>query len=229
LNTLFPCRLLPPDHDLLVGTIRRIESRLSPGGIPINTGWMPEGMWVAITLDNLAEAHLARGDGDAAARYLYPVLNHGTPFYTWCEERGQEPGTAECSGDRQHLWTPVSVVRFLRDSLVMEEEDGLHLCSGIVREWLGSGEPLGIASAPTYYGCVSFRMQYDAVSGQVTGRVEFAEDFRAAWAVLHVHLPDGMRVVSVNPESGAVPLPDGSGVRWDAPRGIRLFTAAVRR
>ena len=37
---------------------------MSPGGIPVHTGWMPEGMWVAITLDNIAAAHLARGDGD---------------------------------------------------------------------------------------------------------------------------------------------------------------------
>ena len=107
-------------------------------------------MWVAITLDNVAEVHLARGNGDAAVRYLYATLNHATPLYTWCEERGQEPGTAKCSGDRQHLWTPVAVVRAIRDSMVMEDGDGLQLALGPHASWLASGQPVGgIAGAST--------------------------------------------------------------------------------
>ena len=106
LNAAFPCRLLPPNHELITGTLKKIESNISKGGQPIHTGWMADGAWVAITLDNIAEMHLARGNGDPVAKYLYSTLNHGTPLYTWCEERGQEPGTPKISGDRQHLWTP---------------------------------------------------------------------------------------------------------------------------
>ncbi len=124
LNAIFPCGILPPDHELITGTLRKIESNMSPGGIPMHTGWLANGMWVAITLDNVAEAHLPRGNGDAAAQYLYATLNHGTPLYTWCEERGPEPGSSNCTGDRQHLWTPVAVVRAIRDMLVMEKATG---------------------------------------------------------------------------------------------------------
>ena len=141
LNALFPCRLLPPDHELISGTIRKIESNMSPGGIPIHTGWLADGMWVAITLDNLAEAHLTRHNGDAAARYLYATLNHATPLVTWCEERGPEPGTKKCTGDRQHLWTPVAVVRCLRDCLVMEEGDNLELAARLRAALAGRGRP----------------------------------------------------------------------------------------
>ena len=107
-----------------------IESHLSPGGLPVHTGWMADGMWVAITLDNVAEAHLARGNGDAAAATFMRRSTTARPLYTWCEERGQEPGTSKCSGDRQHLWTPVAVVRAIRDSLVLEDGDGLQLALG---------------------------------------------------------------------------------------------------
>ncbi|MCY2928488.1 MAG: hypothetical protein NTV86_03165 [Planctomycetota bacterium] len=79
LYAAFPCRILPPGHELISGTIRKFEARMSPGGIPVHTGWMKDGMWVGITLDNLAEVLLLRADGDAAARYLYATLNHGTP------------------------------------------------------------------------------------------------------------------------------------------------------
>ncbi|MCX6911321.1 MAG: hypothetical protein NTY01_25210 [Verrucomicrobia bacterium] len=227
LNAAFPCGLLAPDHELISGTLRHIESWLSPGGIPVNTGWLTNGMWVAITLDNVAEVHLQRGNGDAAARYLYATLNHGTPLYTWCEERGQEAGSAKCTGDRQHLWTPVAVVRALRDMMVMERNDGLDLALGTERAWLALGKPVGIANAPTHFGRVSYRMEHAPSSSTVTGEVKFASGSTAAWAVLHIRLPNGLKVKSVDSQSGAVVEPDGSGIRWKSPQGVKKFHVVV--
>jgi hypothetical protein len=227
LNALFPCRLLPPDHPLITGSIRHMESNMSPGGLPVHTGYMADGMWVAITLDNLGEAHLARGDGDAFARYLYPVLNHATPLVTWCEERGKEAGSGRIGGDRQHLYTPAAVVRALRDALVMEDGDGLHLALGTPRQWLASGKPLGIEKAPTHFGCVSYQTQYDAAKARVIGEATFAEGREPAWVVLHVRLPDKLRVTAVKPGCAAVVLPSGEGLRWNKPRGAVRFEAAV--
>jgi hypothetical protein len=199
--------LLPPNHELITGTLKKIESNISKGGQPLNTGWMGDGAWVAITLDNIAEVHLTRGNGDAAAKYLYSTLNHGTPLYTWCEERGQEP----------------AVVRAIRDMLVLENGDGLELALGTARDWLASGKPVGLASAPTHFGLVSYQMQYDKSSSTVTGEVQFPENSKAAWTVLHIRLPNGLKVKSVTPESKATVLPDGSGIRWNAPRGAMKF------
>lgn len=236
LNIAFPCEILPPDHELITGTMRKIESNISKGGIPVNTGWLTDGMWVAITLDNVAEVHLMRGNGDAAAKYLYATLNHATPFYTWCEERGQEPGSANCTGDRQHLWTPIAVVRALRDMMVMETGDGLNLALGTARHWLGSGQPVGIAGACTRFGTVSYRMQYDPSASKVTGEATFAAEkeekggqspFLPASATLHIRLPDGLKVKSVNPDAKAAVLPDASAIRWTAPRGTVRFEAVV--
>ena len=227
LNALFPCRLLPADHELIAGTLRHIESHVSEGGIPVHTGWMQDGMWVAITLDNIAEAQLCRGNGDAAARYLYATLNHGTPLHTWCEERGQEPGTAKTSGDRQHLWTPVAVVRLVRRLLVMEDGNGLHLARGAARQWLASGRPVGIVDAPTHFGEISYEVQHDAASHNVSAAVVFPERETMQWAVLHVRLPHGLTIESVNAESGATVLPDGSGVRWEHPRGEAKVVATL--
>ena len=227
LNIVSPCALLPSDHELVNGTLRKIEANISKGGQPIHTGWMADGAWVAITLDNVAEAHLARGNGDAAVKYLYSTLNHGTPLYTWCEERGLEPGTTKCSGDRQHLWTPVAVVRVIRDMLVLEKEDGLNLALGTAREWLGSGKPVGISGACTHFGMVSYQMQYDSTRSVVTGEINFAEHSHAGWAVLHIRLPKGLKVNSVDHDSKAIVLPDGLGLRWNMPRGTIKFSANI--
>jgi hypothetical protein len=223
----YPTGLLPPDHELITGTLRKIESKMSKGGLALHMGWMTDGVWPAMTLDNVAETHLARGNGDAAAKYLYAVLNHGTPLYTWCEERGQEPGSEDFSGDRQHEWTPLAVARLVRDLMVMESGDGLNLGLGAARHWLASGKPVSIKNAPSHFGPVSYLMQYDAAKSQVAGEATFAENSTAAWAVLHIRLPDGLRVKSVNAESKATVLEDGSGLRWAAPRGILKFQATV--
>jgi hypothetical protein len=180
-----------------------------------------------MALDNVGEAHLERGNGDAAARYLYATLNHGTPLFTWCEERGQKPGTHKTSGDRQHLWTPVAVVRILRDMLVMERDGGLDLALGTARTWLASGKPLGIANAPTHFGPVSYRLQYDRTASSVTGEVVFTGKPACPRCTVHIRLPDGLRVTGVESGSNLRVLPDGSALRCDGPAGTVRFRARV--
>jgi len=212
--------------------MRHLRSHMSPGGLPLNTGWMPDGLWVAIALDNLAEAHLVRGEGDEASELLYATLNHGTPLLTWCEERGQEPGTAASSGDRQHLWTPVSVVRAVRDVLVMEDGAELHLARGTHRAWLGNGGRVGIHEAPTHFGRISYEMAYDAQTRRIRGRVQFPENgvrgpIPLQRAVLHLRLPQGVRVSDVTPESDAPLRREEAALRWTSPAGEYKFEAAV--
>jgi hypothetical protein len=233
LNALTPCGILPADHALISGTLRHLRMHMSPGGLPLNTGWMPNGLWVAIALDNLAEAHLVRGEGDEAAALLYATLNHATPLYTWCEERGPEPGAKETTGDRQHLWTPVAVVRAIRDSLVMERGQELHLAQGIARDWLTGGKPVGIQDAPTHFGRVTYELSYDEGANRVRGKVMFPAAnppgrVPLTSVTLHVRLPRGLRLLSINPESGGIVLPDGTGIRWDVPpKEERTFEGIV--
>ena len=227
LNALFPTGLLSPTDKLIDGTLKYIERNMSPGGIPVHTGWMKDGMWVAIALDNVAEAHLARDEGDAAINLLYATLNHGTPLYTWCEERGQEPNTQKTSGDRQHLWTPVAVVRFLRDALVMEETDHLHLARGIDRSWLASGQAVGIKYAPTHFGLLSYHFSLDQMKSKLRGEIDFPESKTPYKAILHCRLPANLSVVAVDRSSQASLVAEGSALEWDNPHGTVHFEARV--
>ena len=122
---------------------------------------------------------------------------------------------------------PVAVVRCLRDMMVLESGDGLNLALGTERHWLASGKPVGIAAAPTHFGQITYQMQYNPAKSQVTGEAVFTDNSPAAWSTLHIRLPGGLKVKSVNPESKAVVLPDGSGIRWTAPRGTLKFQATV--
>lgn len=228
LNALLPTELLSPSDKLIDGTLKYIEQNMSPGGLPVHTGWMKDGMWVAISLDNVAEVHLARNEGDAAIKLLYATLNHGTPLYTWCEERGEEANTDKTSGDRQHLWTPVAVVRFLRDALVMEQDDHLHLARGIERGWLASGQEVGIEDAPTHFGTLTYRFSLDSTKSKLTGVIDFPASKVPYNATLHCRLPEGVRVVSVDKASQATVAADGAALEWSHPHGAVHFKAQVR-
>ena len=200
LYSLTPARILEPGDPLIAGTLKKMEQNMSPGGQPLHTGWMEDGAWVAITVDMVAEAHLVLGHGDTAIAYLYSSLNHGTPLYTWCEERGQEPGTKKTSGDRQHLWTPVAVVRFLRDALVMEQPDGLHLGLATARSWLRQGQAVGVRHAPTHFGEVTYQIKSDVEKGAIRAEITPLNRDQPKAIVLHLRHPQRklMRRVTVN-------------------------------
>ncbi len=225
LSAIFPTGILPKDHELMNNTINYIERKMSPGGIPVHTGWMADGMWVAITLNDFAEAHLARNEGDIVNAMLYATFNHGTPLYTWCEERGQDPDTKETSGDLQHLWTPVAVVRCTRDMMIMEEGNTLHLLRGIARGWLASGENVGIENASSHFGDISFKIRLDKNKSQLKGELRFPKEYQHFETILHCPLPGKMKIVKA---SGATVLPDGSGIKFDKCWGDISFTATVK-
>ena len=225
LSAIFPTGILPKDHELMNNTLQYVEKRMSPGGIPVHTGWMAEGMWVAISLNDFAEAHLVRNEGDAANGLLYATLNHGTPLYTWCEERGQDPGSKETSGDLQHLWTPEAVVRCTRDILIMEEGNTLHLLRGIARGWLTSGENVGIENASSHFGDISFKIRFDKNKSQLKGEIHFPKQNQHFETILHCPLPGKLKVVRA---SGGTILPDGSGIKFEKSSGDISFTATVK-
>ena len=158
---------------------------------------MKDGMWVAITLDNLAETLLFRGEGDAAIKYLYATLNHGTPLYSWCEERGQEPGAKKTSGDRQHLWTPAAVGRFIRDALILENEDTLHLAMGTDRSWLEQGKTIAVKYMPTYFGQISYEISSDVDNDQIHWVILMPARQSLRIAVLHCRHPMSLPIKSV--------------------------------
>ncbi len=225
LNATFPTRLLAPDDPLITGTLRKMESKMSPGGIPIHLGWMEEGLWVAIAADNLAETLLLRGEGDAAARYLYAVLNHATPLYSWCEERAPEPGATKITGDRQHLWTPVAVARLVRDCLVFEDGDTLHLALGADRSWLARG-PVGGAGFVTHFGAVAYTFSQKGAD-QVAGEITVAPGRPPARLRAHLRVPGGRKIVAVDDPQARI-LNDGETIEWSGPAARLRFTATLR-
>ena len=189
LYAFFPAGFLSKDDPIVRDTVRLIENgKQSEGGLPIGMGWMRDGLWVAMALGNVARAYLRMNGSADASKYLYPALNHASPFVTWCEERGAEACAKKISGDRQHLWTPLSVCQYLTESLFFEDDDAVHICAGIVPEWLASGKEIRVKGYRSHYGKTDFVVKNTGESCSFSIKTE-----RQIEKEIWVHLPFGIK------------------------------------
>lgn len=228
LNALYPTHILDGNDSLVSGTFKYLENYISPGGIPINTGWLKGGMWVAIAVDNFGQAYLANDNGSTAATYLKATLNHGSPLYTWCEERGQESYTTVTTGDIQHLWTPVAIARYLRDALVREESNNLFLAQGVDSMWVLSGMEIGTSKSPTHVGIVSYKYLYDRKNSVLKGEILLPETKNNFNTILYSGLPPNYKIVKVNKTSGATITNKGRSLKWVNAKGVIKFEAKIK-
>lgn len=236
LNVAVPCGLLELTHPLVEGTIAKMESYESAGGLTRFTGWQKEGLWVAVVLDNLGMVYLARGESDKFARQLYAAINHASLLDTWPEEHNEQPGTTMVTGDRQHIWTSGSFATALRSALVYERGRTLCIGLGMPRQWLASGKPIRVAGAPTAFGTTSFELCYSREGNTIRGTVTVSDSCDASELRVYLRLPDtlepravtlpaGMRIEQEQPIAADAPRCPVLVV--DRPRGTIRFSVAV--
>jgi hypothetical protein len=230
LNVLYPTGILPNGNQLVEGTLNYVEKNMSIGGIHVHTGWLKDGMWVALSLDNFAEAYLYRKETLKASKLLYATINHGTPFYTWCEERGQEPGSTVTSGDLEHLWTPVALVRYVREALVLEDGDSLHLSLGADPMWVNSNKNIGVSDAPTPFGKISYTYRYDSVSSRIIGKMNFIRAYKKKYTVvLHTGINENLMLSQTSKKSHTLISKDHKSLYWNNPEGEINFEVTVKK
>ncbi len=225
----YPGRLVPYDHPLVSGTLGWFESLQSQAGIPINIGWQRRGLWPGGAIECPAPVYLRRDEVDRLSRLIYAGLNCGSPVWTWPEERESNAGTSVTSGDLQEAWFPVNFCRLVRDCLLYEDDSVLHLAAGVPRFWHGLGKTIGVTDAPTHFGKVSYGMQCDVENRRITGTVRFPESSPMKRADLYLHLPGGLRAVSVSAESGANLSAASDRLRWENPHGEHRFEVRLER
>ena len=164
-SAIWPCKIIPPQHELASGTMRRLAQEISEGGLHKNLGWLKDGLWVAIAVDEISYAHLERGENRLPFGFLCAALNHATPLYSWCEERLPEKGTTTITGDLQHAWTPLAVNRLIRELLVSEKDGSLYLCDGIPPEILRDWAGLSLKNMPVTFGHVDVTVHSASAAG----------------------------------------------------------------
>jgi hypothetical protein len=207
LCAVVPARLFSPMDPLVTGLLTRME-RSARQGLPTNMGWLgPSGVWPGESME-VALTYLLRGDTQKTVDLLIAALNHSYSTKVWSEEtlvdkslpmacgqsnspKGVNQGA---NGDMPEGWGHANLVILIRDMLLREDGETLHLLSGIPPKWIGVGEKISLQEAPTMLGGkMSYTLTYPAA-----GRMglDLTPPTKSSEVVVHFPLSKGQKITA---------------------------------
>ena len=230
LIAVYPTGLLSP-NDLWVTNLLKRMRRDELEGLPTHMALMGAGgVWPSESM-NVAETYLRRGEIDKTVELLIATLNHTYTTYAFKEEikvdktlptacnhgmpvagdiTSGEVENRHGTGDMPEAWGPANLILLLRDMLIYEDRESIHLLAGIPADWIQPGGHIAIASAPTTLGGkVSFKLDYPQ-----QGRMHLHLDpaINLPEAIVRFPLAAGVSLRSVTLNGQPVAIQDGNSV-----------------
>ena len=151
LAALYPAPAVSADDKLLAATFRYLDAHAIEG-LPGGLDGRSPAVDVALAC-HYALARLAAGHADAALKALASIANVA-PATGALPERA-DLRARRASGMAPSAAAAAGYVLLLRDMLVRESAEELHLCSALPAAWLAKG--IAAARAPTRFGPLSYR------------------------------------------------------------------------
>jgi hypothetical protein len=208
LLSVTPEPVLDPHDPRVTATLRHTQARYQEG---ITTYTEPDdGQFLHhyLTIKNTL-TELVRGDQEQAIKELYAELLHTSSTHAGFEYAIRPWGSRDFEGNlAPHGWFAADYRNLLRNMMVREEGDTLHLLSAVSPEWIGAGKRIAVARAPTYFGPLEFSLDMPEEGSAV---LKLKTSFVRPPKVLVLHLPWFMEVSSVTAD-GAVIEVHGSQV-----------------
>jgi hypothetical protein len=147
-------------------------------------------------------------DQEQAIRELYALLVHTSSTHAGFEFAILPWGDRNFQDNlAPHGWFAAEYRTLLRNMLVREDGDRLHLLSAISPEWIGRGKTIAIRQAPSYFGETSFTLEQPAEGEAV---LKLDSTFSRAPAQIVVHLPWFVDLKSATADGKVVRDGDGS-------------------
>jgi hypothetical protein len=212
---VYPEQVLPPHDPMVTATLDSTRAKYQEGIMTYGDGyWLHD----YLTMKN-TETEVIRGDQEMALEELYAVLVHTSSTHAGFEYTVRPWGTRDVYHNlTPHGWFAAKYRTLLRNMLVREEGDALHVLSALSPAWLGVGDSLVVRDAPTEFGPVDLRLD---VANDTTATLAVASRFTRPPSEVVVHVPwfvdvrgaevDGRRVTV---EGGVLRLaPDARSVR----------------
>jgi hypothetical protein len=199
LEAIFPTPLIDPEDRRLTATLDFVRESFGrgegakPGFIEGVMQWTPKTNAVHPYMSLfVTNSHIVRGEQEKAVDGLYSFLLHSTSTHGFPE--GVYYAKREAWGDTiPHLWAAALYVTTLRNMLVREEGQDLHLLSAVPAAWLEPGKKISLEKAPTRFGTVSLTVE----AGKDAVVVRFSRPDRADPERVLIHLPPDLEITGV--------------------------------
>lgn len=207
LLSVYPDQILDPMHKWVTKTLAIARSKYQEGIMTYG-----DGRWLHhyLTLRN-TETALVRDEQETVIRDLYAVLLHTSATHAGFEFSILPWKDRDFGMNLSpHGWFAAEYRILLRNMMVREQGDTLHLLSAISPQWVQRNEKITVSNAPTEFGPVDFTLSF----GRKSASLVFKSCFTRVPAAIVFHLPWFMQVREVCVEghslvirNGAVTLP----------------------
>jgi hypothetical protein len=211
LESVSPEPVLDPFDPMVTATLATTRAKYAEGLMTYGDGrWLHHYVGLPST-----ETEVIRGEQELVLEDLYAFLLHTSATHAPFEFSIFPWGTRDFGMNLSpHGWAAAKYRILLRNMLVREQGNELHLLSCLSPEWLRSGSTIGVRRAPTEFGQVNFDL---AISiGTATLRLD--SRFTNAPAAVILHTPWFMDVSAVKADGRNI-KPGGKGIRL--PSGVK--------
>ncbi|MGA9668879.1 MAG: hypothetical protein WBQ94_06700 [Terracidiphilus sp.] len=147
---------LDPHDPMVTATLKATQAKYAEGIMTYADG---EFLHHYLTIKNTL-TEVVRGDQEQAVRELYALLLHTSSTHAgfefailpWGDRNFQDNLTP-------HGWFAAEYRTLLRNMMVREDGDKLHLLSVVSPEWMGKGKSITVSQVPTNFGTVGFKLE----------------------------------------------------------------------
>jgi hypothetical protein len=214
---IYPTQTISPHDPMITGWLRfREKEGGTIGGLML---------WPYIGAE-LGLAYIKRGDYDKSCDLFYTYIANASGTLEWGEEQylsehGRDPRYPKemipkgivGHGESPHLWATAFYIQWLRQMMLHEEGDALHIAPAIPRKWLAQPKSVGVENAPSHFGRVTYHLQADPDRTTLRGDVQLDPNRKPAKLIIHVRGPGGRGLSSVKL----------NGKVWDAFAGDQII------
>lgn len=154
-HAIYPGMLFLLDDGIVKGHLELMKTVMQEE-VPIETGWLNDRSAWTTNAAVAAQAFLFGGQSDIARKMFIGFLNHASPLLSWREEQPlKNSNLSKYAGDMPHNWASAECIRYLRHSLVLEDNKTLRLLEGVGEDDLADRRPMSLVSTPTRWGRVT--------------------------------------------------------------------------
>jgi hypothetical protein len=205
LLSVVPEQQLAPFDPRVTATLRKTQAQYEEGLITYRQPDQGTYLHHYLTIKNTL-TELVRGEQDQAMREFYAELLHTSSTNGGWEYSIRPWGDRDFNGNlAPHGWFAAEYRNLLRNMMLREEGNTLHLLSAVSPAWIGTGRSLHVARARTYFGGYGFDLETPSESrALLTLHPQFDAGFAPGKVVLHI--PWFMQLVSVRVDGKVQPL-----------------------
>ncbi|MBC7327767.1 discoidin domain-containing protein [bacterium] len=185
LKSVYPCRVLEPMDPMVTATIKKVREQNFNEGLMTYAGLDNLHGYIGI---DVPQTELIRGEKDKVIDAFYSLLLHTTATnggFEMCSASSRDFGL----NLTPHGCFAGKFLDLLRNMLVREEGNELHLFSCLPQAWIKPGETISFLNVPTNFGMISLRLNVLVDGGKLSLTTAWLEPPEK----IVIHAPAGYR------------------------------------